>query len=82
MPKTNNIKDDIEKVEYYCELFEKYKSFLTESQSQAFQLYFIEDQSYADIANITATTRAAAFDSVRKAINNLLKIEEKMNNNK
>ncbi|MGV2392893.1 UNVERIFIED_CONTAM: sigma factor-like helix-turn-helix DNA-binding protein [Campylobacter lari] len=69
---------DIENIERFCKLFEEYKSFLTQVQLQAFQLYFFENLSYSEIAEITATTRSAAYDSVNKAIKKLLKIEEKM----
>ncbi|VEU70103.1 sigma factor-like helix-turn-helix DNA-binding protein [Mycoplasmopsis glycophila] len=73
-------KDSIEKVEKYIELFEKYKNFLTQNQSQVFQLYFYEDLSYAEIAEILATTRSNAFDTLKKAITKLEKIENKLNN--
>ncbi|EGV00109.1 sigma factor-like helix-turn-helix DNA-binding protein [Mycoplasmopsis columbina] len=69
--------NDIEVVEYYIQLFEKYQNFLTQTQKQAFQLYFHENLSYQEIANITATTRSAAYDSVKKALTNLEKIAKK-----
>lgn len=69
---------DIENIEHLCELFEKYESFLTQTQSQAFRLYFHENLSYSEIAEITATTRSAAYDSVNKAIKKLIQIDNKM----
>lgn len=69
---------DIENREHLLELFDKFNSFLTQTQKQAFQLYFIEDLSYSEVSNITATTRSGAYDSVNKAIKKLLDIEAKM----
>ncbi|VEU75727.1 sigma-70 factor-like HTH protein [Mycoplasmopsis maculosa] len=70
---------NVENIEYLCNLFEKYNSFLTQVQIQAFKLYFFENLSYSEIAQVTATTRSAAYDSVNKAIKNLLKISNKIN---
>ncbi|VEU60516.1 Sigma-70, region 4 [Mycoplasmopsis bovigenitalium] len=69
---------ELDKREHLITLFEKYQNFLTQTQSQAFQLYFLEDMSYQEIANLTATTRTAAYDSVKKAINKLERLEQKM----
>ncbi|AIA29713.1 hypothetical protein MCFN_02990 [Mycoplasmopsis californica] len=69
---------DIDQREHYITLFERFKNFLTQTQQQSFQLYFFENLSYQEIANIQATTRSAAYDSVKKAINKLLKLEQKM----
>ncbi|QSF13577.1 sigma factor-like helix-turn-helix DNA-binding protein [Mycoplasma sp. Mirounga ES2805-ORL] len=71
---------NIENIEELINLFEKYGSLLTQTQKQAFQLYFFEDLSYQEIADETATTRAAAYDSVSKAIKKLQKIAAKLNN--
>ncbi|MBZ4195134.1 sigma factor-like helix-turn-helix DNA-binding protein [Mycoplasma tauri] len=66
--------NDIRNIEYWCHLFEKYEGLLTQTQRQAFKLYFYEDLSYAEVAQITATTRSAAYDSVNKAMKKLEKI--------
>lgn len=66
----------IDENEYYVTLYEKYKNFLTQTQSQNFYLYYFEDLSYAEIAKISATTRAAAQDSIKKAKIKLKKIHE------
>ncbi|MBU4689491.1 MULTISPECIES: sigma factor-like helix-turn-helix DNA-binding protein [Mycoplasma] len=71
--------NDIEQREIYISLFEKFQNLLTQTQKQAFQLYFLENLSYQEIADITATTRAAAYDSVKKAIQKLEKYQEKIN---
>ncbi|WP_029608484.1 sigma factor-like helix-turn-helix DNA-binding protein [Mycoplasma simbae] len=71
----------LEQREYYIDLFEKYKSFLTQTQAQCFQLYFFENLSYQEIADIGATTRSAAYDSVKKAVQKLEKMHLKMQQN-
>ncbi|WP_029513364.1 sigma factor-like helix-turn-helix DNA-binding protein [Mycoplasmopsis primatum] len=68
--------NDIENVEHLCQLFEKFNGLLTQTQKQAFKLYFYENLSYSEIAKISATTRSAAYDSVHKAIARLKNIEE------
>ncbi|WP_029906398.1 sigma factor-like helix-turn-helix DNA-binding protein [Mycoplasmopsis opalescens] len=75
----NNVVD-FDKYEHYIDLFEKYASFLTQTQKQAFILYFHENLSYQEIADIFATTRSAVYDAVSKAIKKLEKIEEKIAN--
>ncbi|MEA4134512.1 sigma factor-like helix-turn-helix DNA-binding protein [Mycoplasma sp. 2704] len=69
----------LEKVIKYTELFDKYGNLLTQNQQQVFKLYYEQDLSYAEVAEVMATSRQAATDAVNKAIHNLLKIEEKMN---
>ncbi|QNM93940.1 hypothetical protein H9M94_01555 [Mycoplasma sp. Pen4] len=71
-------KKNIENVDKYISLYEKYGSLLTQNQSQVFQLYFYQDLSYAEVAEIMATTRAAAYDAVNKACSNLEKYEAKL----
>ncbi|MEA4162733.1 hypothetical protein NPA13_00810 [Mycoplasma sp. 2045] len=69
----------LENVIKYTELFDKYGNLLTQNQQQVFKLYYEQDLSYAEVAEVMATSRQAATDAVNKAIHNLLKIEEKMN---
>ncbi|MCS4536963.1 MULTISPECIES: sigma factor-like helix-turn-helix DNA-binding protein [unclassified Mycoplasma] len=68
--------NNIEEREHYIGLYEKYQNLLTQTQKQAFRLYFYENLSYQEIADITATTRTAAYDSVKKALKKLTKIGE------
>ncbi|WP_406614026.1 sigma factor-like helix-turn-helix DNA-binding protein [Mycoplasma corogypsi] len=70
----------IENITKYSELFAKYQNFLTQNQKQVFHLYFFEDLSYGEIANIMATSRSAAFDTLKKAISKLEKIDQQMTN--
>ncbi|WP_324672992.1 sigma factor-like helix-turn-helix DNA-binding protein [Mycoplasma sp. 888] len=69
----------LENVIKYTELFDKYGNLLTQNQQQVFKLYYEQDLSYAEVAEVMATSRQAATDAVNKAIHNLLKIDEKMN---
>lgn len=59
--------------EKYLKVFEKYKHILTTNQNQVFHLYYIEDLSLSEIANILATTRSNVYDTLNKARNNLKK---------
>ncbi len=45
----------------YALFLKKYEGLLTQTQKQAFRLYFYENLSYAEIAKITATTRTACL---------------------
>nr|WP_322959214.1 sigma factor-like helix-turn-helix DNA-binding protein [Mycoplasmopsis canis]WQQ12607.1 sigma factor-like helix-turn-helix DNA-binding protein [Mycoplasmopsis canis] len=67
---------NLENIEKYTFLFEKYKNLLTQTQKQIFELYFYQDLSYAEIAEITATTRTAAYDAIKKATKKLEKLEK------
>ncbi|MEE3927978.1 sigma-70 family RNA polymerase sigma factor [Mycoplasmopsis ciconiae] len=65
---------DIETIEEYTLLFEKYQNFLTQNQKQVFMLYFFENLSYSEIAEIMATSRSAVYDTLKKAMTKLKKI--------
>ena len=52
-------------------LFEKYNGFLTQTQKQAIQLYYFEDLSLSEIAEIVAATRSAVHDAIKKGIKKL-----------
>ena len=62
--------------EKYISLFEKYGETLTQTQKQAFHLHYIEDLSLAEISEITATSRSAAQDAIKKAKAKLEKFEQ------
>ncbi|MFV8401085.1 sigma factor-like helix-turn-helix DNA-binding protein [Mycoplasma sp. 005V] len=68
----------IENIERYTALFDKYGKLLTQNQQQVFRLYYEQDLSYAEVAEILATTRSAAYDALNKAIKNLLKYEKQL----
>ncbi|SJZ48399.1 sigma factor-like helix-turn-helix DNA-binding protein [Mycoplasmopsis verecunda] len=68
----------LENIEKYTALFDKYGNLLTQNQQQVFKLYYEQDLSYAEVAEILATTRSAAYDTLNKAIKNLLKYEKQL----
>ncbi|MFV8434918.1 sigma factor-like helix-turn-helix DNA-binding protein [Mycoplasma sp. Z407A] len=68
----------IENIDRYTALFDKYGKLLTQNQQQVFRLYYEQDLSYAEVAEILATTRSAAYDALNKAIKNLLKYEKQI----
>ncbi|MFV8470035.1 sigma factor-like helix-turn-helix DNA-binding protein [Mycoplasma sp. AA7A] len=68
----------IENIDRYTALFDKYGKLLTQNQQQVFRLYYEQDLSYSEVAEILATTRSAAYDALNKAIKNLLKYEKQI----
>ena len=66
-----NKNTSVELREEYIKAFQKYSHVLTQNQYQIFHLYYIEDLSLSEIANILATTRANVHDTLTKARNNL-----------
>ncbi|MGZ9797376.1 sigma factor-like helix-turn-helix DNA-binding protein [Mycoplasma sp. 4013] len=71
-------KKSLESLTKYSKLFEKYRNFLTQNQQQLFQLYFYQDLSYAEVAEIVATTRTSVYDTIKHTLQKLDKLEEKM----
>ncbi len=65
----NNL--DINERERFIQAFSKFDNVLTTNQKQVFHLYYIEDLSLAEIAEIVATTRASVYDTLKKARKNL-----------
>lgn len=57
---------DIELREKYIKSFVKFNHILTKNQKQIFHLYFIEDLSISEVAQIVATTRSSVFDTLTK----------------
>lgn len=70
---------EINERDLYITLFEKYKKMLTQTQRQYFQLYFFEDLSLREIADIAATSRSAIFDAINKAKKKLKTIDKQLN---
>ncbi len=70
--------DRFSKREETIDLFERYKGLLTQTQSQAIYLHYIEDLSLAEIAEIVATSRSAVHDAIKKAEKKLYKIHENL----
>lgn len=71
------------KTEKLNKLFSYYHPLLTKKQAEYFKLYYYEDYSLAEIAEISNVSRSAVYDqlqNVEKKLNELenkLKLEEK-----
>lgn len=65
--KSKNYLEDLDKREKYIQTFSKFSHLLTTNQNQIFYLYYIEDLSLSEIANIVATTRSSVYDTLKKA---------------
>lgn len=59
-------------------LLDCYGEFLTERQRQAMELYYGEDLSLGEIAELAGTSRQAVRDSVKRSEEILLDMEEKL----
>jgi hypothetical protein len=55
-----------------------YGGMLTEKQRRLFDLYYNEDCSLAEIAELLAITRQGALDGIKRAQEKLLGLEEKL----
>lgn len=73
-----DVLQSLEEREKLINLFEKYGNLLPQSQKQVFQLYFIEDISQVEIADIIATSRQAVNDALKKSTTKLLQLEKKL----
>lgn len=73
-----DVLESLEEREKLINLFEKYGNLLPQSQKQVFQLYFIEDISQVEIADIIATSRQAVNDALKKSTIKLLQLEKKL----
>jgi len=57
-------------------LIEFYKNILTEKQAEAVNLYYNDDLSLAEIADILGITRQGVRDNIKRAENVLYKMED------
>jgi uncharacterized protein len=71
--------ETLEKKEILNELFDLYYLLLTEKQISYFELYYKEDYSLNEIAEINKVSRNAVFDHLKKAEEHLFFYEEKLN---
>ncbi|TDV24315.1 hypothetical protein BCF59_0274 [Mycoplasmopsis mustelae] len=71
-------KKTLENLQKYSKLYEKFKNFLTQNQKQIFELYFYNDLSYAEVAEIVATTRTSVYDTVKKTLLKLDKLNSQI----
>ncbi|PKK99393.1 MAG: hypothetical protein CVV57_02410 [Tenericutes bacterium HGW-Tenericutes-2] len=68
----------LDKKEQLNQLFDLYKSLLTEKQCLYFELYYREDYSLQEISEIYTVSRNAVFDQLKKVEDYLFSYEEKL----
>ncbi len=59
-------------------LFDYYGALLTEKQYSTYEMYFNEDLTLQEIANIQETTKQAVSDLLKRTSKNLKDIEDKL----
>lgn len=69
---------NLEERTYYVNLFDIYKSLLTEKQQNYFIEYYLEDFSLKEISENYSVSRNAVFDQVKKVIVILDEYETKL----
>lgn len=75
------MKMDLTKVEhklYYSQLLDIYGSFLTAKQYECMQLYYQEDYSLQEIAEIYDITRVAVHNQIQNANKKMDKFEQEL----
>jgi uncharacterized protein len=69
----------LDKKEQLNQLFDLYRSLLTDKQVLYFELYYKEDYSLQEISEIYQLSRNAVFDHLKKVEEHLYSYEEKLN---
>lgn len=70
--------ESFEKKEWLNQLFDLYGKLLTEKQKSYFKLYYFEDYSLQEIAEVFEVTRNAVFDHLKKAEEHLIFYENEL----
>lgn len=70
--------ESFEKKEWLNQLFDLYGKLLTEKQKSYFKLYYFEDYSLQEIAEVFEVTRNAVFDHLKKAEEHLISYENEL----
>ncbi|MDY0294962.1 MAG: sigma factor-like helix-turn-helix DNA-binding protein [Acholeplasmataceae bacterium] len=68
--------ESFEKKEWMNQLFDLYGHLLTDKQQSYFKLYYFEDYSLQEIADVFKVSRNAVFDHLKKAEEHLITYEE------
>ncbi|MCR5786776.1 MAG: hypothetical protein K6G28_03675 [Acholeplasmatales bacterium] len=64
--------------EKYIELYDVYKSLLTDKKKEYFEEYYLFDYSLQEIADNHNVSRNACFDAIKKSCDALDKYEDKL----
>lgn len=67
--------ESLEKKEWLNQLFDLYGDLLTEKQQSYFKLYYFEDYSLQEIAEVFEVSRNAVFDHLKKTEDHLISYE-------
>lgn len=73
---------ELYKTEKLNELFSYYHSLLTDKQVEYFKLYYYDDYSLSEIAEIHNVSRNAIYDQLKRVEARLNELEEKLELNK
>lgn len=68
----------LDKVVKLNNYFDDYGALLTDRQKEIFKLYYHEDLSYQEIADILNISRAGVFDALKRTVEILKDTEEKL----
>ncbi|MDX9691931.1 MAG: DNA-binding protein [Acholeplasmataceae bacterium] len=68
----------LEKKEQLNQLYDLYKNLLTEKQVLYYELYYHEDYSLQEIAEINQVSRNAVYDHLKKVEDHLYDYEDKL----
>lgn len=69
---------EIEEFLKYSKLYMVYRGLFTKTQQKYLDAFFIEDNSFSEIAQGLKVTRQAVFDNVKKACTKLNKYEKEI----
>lgn len=69
---------NLDKKEKLNQLFDLYGCLLTEKQKLYFHLYYHQDYSLQEVAELYGVTRNAVFDQLKKVEKHLIDYEEKL----
>ena len=69
---------DLIKREYHIALFDTYKELLTLKQQEYFVMYYYDDLTLSEIAEIKSVSRNAVFDQIKKVLVILEEYESKL----
>lgn len=70
--------ESFEKKEWLNQLFDLYGQLLTDKQQSYFKLYYFEDYSLQEIADVFMVSRNAVFDHLKKAEEHLISYENEL----